>query len=180
MLEPEGEIPVAASIARYQSAQPNPSGECPEKIDVVQLLESRFGEAAVATFLLGVLRDRKEYDLARVEVCRVLLGLDSQAVPWAEECAAALLVALADPEEDLVRRWAARALVLVANVKGVEEALVEVVVDPEQDVDVRHNALAALRFRSLSNRGRAALAGSTDDAELGNAIARRLSGSNSA
>jgi len=174
-----GSEPLATSIGRYQSTQPNASGECPEKIEIIQLLESRLGEPGVFAFLLGVLSDSKEYDLARVEVCQIMLGLGSQTLPSSEECARALLAALADPEEELVRQWAARALVLVVNVDGVEGALVRAVLDPEENLDVRYNALAALRFRTLSEHARAALAGSSGNADLDNAIKQRLRGSQS-
>ncbi|MCX4676370.1 hypothetical protein OG413_13830 [Streptomyces sp. NBC_01433] len=65
---------------------------------------------AAQPFLVSVVADAGEYDLARVE-CATLLRLWPPADPaLAHRAGRALLAALNDPEEDLVRQYAVLAL----------------------------------------------------------------------
>lgn len=74
-------------------------------------------------FLVSVVADAGEYDLARVE-CATLLRLWPPADPGlAHRAGRALLAALNDPEEDLVRQYAVLALGPYASDPAVTEAL---------------------------------------------------------
>ncbi|MFF4078685.1 hypothetical protein ACFYZN_04700, partial [Streptomyces sp. NPDC001777] len=81
------------------------------------------GDADAVPFLVAVVADPGEYDLARIEAT-TLLRLWPPPDPATRRTAGrALLTALHDPEEDLVRQYAAMALGPYADDPAVHEAL---------------------------------------------------------
>ncbi|MCX5101448.1 hypothetical protein OG887_17870 [Streptomyces sp. NBC_00053] len=66
--------------------------------------------AAAQPFLVSVVADAGEYDLARTEAATVLRLWPPAAPGLRHRAGRALLAALNDPEEDLVRQYAAMAL----------------------------------------------------------------------
>ncbi|MER5746225.1 HEAT repeat domain-containing protein [Streptomyces sp. NPDC002225] len=81
------------------------------------------GDPGAEPFLIGVVADPEEYDLARTEAA-TLLRLWPPADPdRRREAGRALLAALDDPEEDLVRQYAAMALGPYADAPAVRRAL---------------------------------------------------------
>lgn len=74
-------------------------------------------------FLIAVVADPREYDLARVEAATILRLWPPSDPATARTAARALLAALNDPEEDLVRQYAAEALGPYADDPAVHGAL---------------------------------------------------------
>ncbi|MFF2011636.1 hypothetical protein ACFVWY_21510 [Streptomyces sp. NPDC058195] len=102
------------------------------------------GDPGAEPFLITVVADPQEYDLARVEAA-TLLRLWPPADPAARHAAGrALLAALDDPEEDLVRQYAAMALGPYADDPAVHRALTTAA-DTDDDPLVRASARAALK-----------------------------------
>ncbi|MFF8916760.1 hypothetical protein ACF08M_26405 [Streptomyces sp. NPDC015032] len=131
------------------------------------------GDADAVPFLVSVVADSREYDLARVEAATIL-RLWPPSDPFAARAAAqALLTALNDPEEDLVRQYAAAALGPYADEPPVHQALTAVVLEDEDPL-VRHNALAAVEEAGPSDARTEVLRALTRDPELGTAAARTL------
>ena len=155
------------AITRFQAAQEVAPGEWPAKIEAVNELERLLPAPEALSFLLAVLRDPAEYDLARVEICKAIRATPMAEPSSAAACAGALLAALSEGQDDLVRQWAAQAMAQVVHVPGVCEALARRVTDSSEDLDVRFNALASLRLATLESPARRVLAIAADDAVVG-------------
>ncbi|MFB6814832.1 HEAT repeat domain-containing protein [Streptomyces sp. NPDC056347] len=107
------------------------------------------GDPGAEPFLIGVVADPREYDLARVEAS-TLLRLWPPADPATRHDAGrALLAALDDPEEDLVRQYAAMALGPYTDDPEVRRALTTAA-DTDDDLLVRAAARGALGQRGTA------------------------------
>lgn len=155
------------AIARFEAAQELAPGEWPAKVEVVHELERLLPAPEALSFLLAVLRDPAEYDLARVEICKAIRATPLSEPGSAASCADALMTALGDGQDDLVRQWAALAMAQVAHVPGACEALARSVADPAEDLEVRYNALASLRLATLDDAARRVLATAAGDRVMG-------------
>ncbi|WP_405686881.1 HEAT repeat domain-containing protein [Streptomyces sp. NBC_00057] len=124
-------------------------------------------------FLIAVVADPQEYDLARVEAATTPRLWPPSDPATARTAARALLAALNDPEEDLVRQYAAEALGPYADEPAVHEALAASL-EPDEDPLVRDNALAAVAEAGPSDARTDVLRALTQDRDLGRAAARIL------
>ncbi|MFF1646105.1 HEAT repeat domain-containing protein [Streptomyces sp. NPDC058240] len=141
--------------------------------EIVAELDDDCGDADVAAFLVSVVADPREYDLARTEAA-TLLRLWPPADPAGRHAAGrALLAALDDPEEDLVRQYAAQALGPYADDPAVHEALAAIV-HADDDPLVRDSALGAIKDAGPSDARTDVLRKLTQDADLGRAACRIL------
>ncbi|MFF4095184.1 hypothetical protein ACFYYY_15325 [Streptomyces sp. NPDC001834] len=140
-----------------------------------------------ASFLASVVADPHEYDLARVEAATILRLWPPPDPVTARTVARALLAALDDPDEDLVRQYAVHALGSYADDPTVHETLAAAVLDNGQDGDsagddadsgedvlVRYNALAALEEAGPSDARAGILRALARDPELGRSAVRVL------
>ena len=155
------------AIERFQAARELAPGEWPAKVEAVHDLERLLPAPEALSFLLALLQDPFEYDLARVEVCRAIRATPMSEPDVAAACADALIAALTDTDDDLVRQWAAQAMAQVVHVVGVREALADRVVDASEDLDVRFNALASLRLATLDDPVRRVLTSAAGDLVVG-------------
>ncbi|MET9656430.1 hypothetical protein [Streptomyces sp. NPDC006510] len=131
------------------------------------------GDSAALPFLIAVVADPQEYDLARIEAA-TLLRLWPPHDPAARRTAGrALLDALDDPEEDLVRQYAALTLGPYADDPAVHEALAATV-HADDDPLVRDSALGAIKDAGPSDTRTDVLRKLTQDAGLGRTAARIL------
>ncbi|MEV5204828.1 hypothetical protein [Streptomyces sp. NPDC053720] len=106
--------------------------------------------AAAGPFLVSVVADADEYDLARTEAATVLRLWPPTDPDLRHRAGRALLAALNDPEEDLVRQYAAMALGPYApDDPAVTEALIAAGGD-EEDPLVQACARAALEEAGLA------------------------------
>jgi len=163
---------VDAAIRRYQAAQLGPSGESSDKVEAVHLLESHLAHPAAEAFLLSVLRDRDEYDVARVEVCKALRASSPGVLGLGY--ADALLEVLRSEDDVIVRQWAAQALLPFCHLPEVAHALADRVADAREDPDVRHNSVATLRRAAIGSAERALLETVLSDADIGPAVGALL------
>ena len=131
---------------------------------------------AAAPFLASVVADPHEYDLARVEAATVLRLWPPSDPAITRAAVRALLIALEDRDEDLVRQYAALALGSYADDPAVHAALAAAVLDdgPDEDTLVRYNALAALEEAGPSDSRTDVLRTLARDPELGRSAARVL------
>ncbi|MFF9351429.1 hypothetical protein [Streptomyces sp. NPDC014734] len=127
-----------------------------------------------APFLASVVGDPHAYDLARVEAATVLRLWPPSDPATARTVARALLTALGDRDEDLVRQYAAEALGPYADDPAVHQALAAVVRAEDEDVLVRHNALAAVESAGPDDARADILRALVHDPELGRAATRVL------
>ncbi|MFE1408222.1 hypothetical protein ACFW5D_32305 [Streptomyces sp. NPDC058770] len=139
-----------------------------------------------APFLASVVADPHEYDLARVEAATILRLWPPSDPLTARTVARALLAALGDLDEDLVRQYAVHALGSYADDPAVHKTLAAAVLDSGtgddgedegddgEDVLVRYNALAALEEAGPSDARADVLRALAQDPELGRSAARVL------
>ncbi|MFI2318821.1 hypothetical protein AMK17_34370 [Streptomyces sp. CB00072] len=90
-------------IAEFRSLPPDND----RKSEIITELDAN---AQALPFLVSVVADPGEYDLARVESATVLRLWPPADPALRQEAGRALLSALRDPEEDLVRQYAAMSL----------------------------------------------------------------------
>ncbi|WP_406495192.1 HEAT repeat domain-containing protein [Streptomyces sp. NBC_00846] len=131
------------------------------------------GNAEALPFLASVVADPQEYDLARVEAATILRLWPPSDPATARTAAQALLAALRDPEDDLVRQYAAAALGPYADEPAVDQALATAL-RPDEEPLVRDNALAAVEEAGPSDARTDVLRALTRDPDLGRAAARIL------
>lgn len=128
-------------VLEYQGASA-PGQESPRKIELLAQL-ARSADARVFAFLVEVAA-ADDYDLARIEALRSFefrATADPQQGPLVLEM---LECVLRNDEDDLVRAHAALALSGQMKVAGAVRIAGRHALDPDDDLDVRHNALFAL------------------------------------
>lgn len=159
-------------IAAY-GRQGREAGGRHKKIGIIRLLEGDAGEEALS-FLLRVLADEAEYDLARVEVAKILELRETRGDGERGRIAEALKLVLDASGDELVKQYAAMAAEYYADAGGLFEALARRVHDPGEDVNVRWNALAAIEGEGPTPRAAGLLTGLLGDPEFGPEAARVL------
>ncbi|WP_405713832.1 hypothetical protein [Streptomyces sp. NBC_00046] len=113
--------------------------------EIVARLDDDCGNADVVAFLTTVVADPQEYDLARTEAATLLRLWPPADLDLRHRAGRALLAALNDPEEDLVRQYAAMALGPYASGDpAVTEALIAAG-GSEEDPIVQACARSALK-----------------------------------
>jgi hypothetical protein len=124
--------------------------------------------------LRSVIADTNEYDLARVQALSILeiAGVPEEELPSFCE----LLVTIIETDEDYdVKNYAVMASKNFVNDSDVLKALiVETVLDAKEDIDIRHNAYAAVpAFFDIAGR-KVVLEKLSVDAEMGPHARRNL------
>lgn len=124
--------------------------------------------------LRAVIADQDEYDLARIQALKIL---EIAAIPEPDIPAFCQLLAsvIETDKDDDVRNYAVMASKNFVNDSDEVKALiVKIVLDTKGDIDIRHNAYAAVRaFWDLPGR-KVVLEKLRSDSELGKAAARDL------
>jgi hypothetical protein len=143
------------------------------KVKVVVALEDHLGDPRVLPFLVSVIADRPEYDLARIECIKILHLWPPATATGRQQVGRAIAAALQADDDDLVRQYAAMSLGPYVCEDGVFEALTTAVL-LDDDVEVRYNALAAIEEAGPDTRNVELLRRLTGDLELGTAATRTL------
>jgi HEAT repeat protein len=147
--------------------------ESAEKIEILHELE-QLDEPEVTRFLASIVGDANEYDLARIEALKNLemrrLGRDESR----EFVARVIQRVLAKDEDDQVRIYAARSLANFTDVPGVLAVAGALVLDDDEDDDVRHNAFFALERSSPTEEAIDLITKCLTDPEFKDAAARVL------
>lgn len=122
----------------------------------------------------SVVANKDEYDLARIQALKIL---ELAALPEEELAAFGELLAsvIATDEDYDVRNYAVMASTNFVNANDeLKELVIKLVADPNEDIDIRHNALrAVMAFFDLPRR-QAVLEGLLADKALGPHAARNL------
>src|SRR5437867_10133641 len=147
---------IVYSMERYFDASASARGEYPEKMAVILELEDHLADNEVLAFLLSLLFESAEYDLARVEILKILQKRQHhvQSEPWREQFSEAMAAILANRDDNyLVRQQAALSLNCALDADVVFDAAARVLSDPDDDSEVRLNALASIADVGASGRG---------------------------
>lgn len=113
-----------------------------EKIRLLNEVEGSSGPAATS-FFVRVATDAEENDLARIEALRIL-RLQKLTAEADAGLVAAIGKILEFDEDDVVRAHAALVLSNPALGPGAAALAARTLLDPDEDLDVRHNALLTI------------------------------------
>ncbi|MEV6845478.1 HEAT repeat domain-containing protein [Actinoplanes sp. NPDC051411] len=142
------------------------------KVEVVEALEEHVADPEVIAFLTAVTADPGEYDLARIE-CMKILRLWPPTAPTARVEAGRAIAAALREDDELVRQYAAMSLGPYLDDPPVLEALTGALLH-DDDLNVRHNALAAVAEAGPADHHADLLRRLAGDSELGRAAALTL------
>jgi hypothetical protein len=136
---------VERQIAAYRAAPFDANGEAWGKTTALETLEEFLPDGRVLDFFLSIIADPTEYDQAQVHLLKLF---EVNPVPTARqrigECVAA---ALSGAKNWVVRCWLGRAISHYNDIPETLAVAVECVLDPCEDLDVRHNCLSRLGRR---------------------------------
>jgi GST-like protein len=126
------------------------------------------------TLIRSVIADQDEYDLARMQALKILelAGLPAEELRSFGE----LLVSVITTDQDQdVRNYAVIASTnFVNDCEELKELVVKILLDPKEDIDIRHNALSAvMAFFDLPRR-KEVLEQLSSDKEMGKHARRQL------
>ena len=130
-------------IAKYEAVLPDSKKEEFGKVRVIEMLEY-FEDARVLPFFLKVLVDETDYDLARVEITKILRIRKPKNQKEKQDIAQSLMLVLKNSETDdnyLVRQYAAMAIDKYSDIEGVFECAAEIILNTDEDINVRYNVL---------------------------------------
>lgn len=133
---------VERHIAAYRAAPFDANGEAWGKTAALEALEEFLPDDRLLEFVLGIIADPAEYDMARLHLLKLL---EVNPFPEARQRVGKCVAAAITGEEDwTVRCWLGRALAAYSDVPAARAAAVARALDPSEDEDVRHNCLAGL------------------------------------
>ncbi|HMA35004.1 MAG TPA: hypothetical protein VKY74_11055 [Chloroflexia bacterium] len=104
------------------------------------------------SFFLDVISDITEYDLARVEILKLLPAHDYTHSDRLKITQTLIQIFFNKSDDHLVRQWAAIAIQHYMDTTSAIEAIRKIVLDSEEGVVLRHNAFWALRNLGPTNQ----------------------------
>jgi hypothetical protein len=161
-------------IVEFGRAAPDQRGECYGKTRIVQELEEHLADDRVLSFFLAAVADRNEYDLARVDILKILELWDPPTDELRSQVGQLLARLLPQEEDVLVQQWMG---IAAGNFVGVPErfdAVAGLLADHDVDLAVRHNCLSAIERLRGSEKARETLRRLANDDEMGDSIRRIL------
>jgi tetratricopeptide (TPR) repeat protein len=128
-------------ISDYSSVLPDSKGENFGKTNVIEKF-GEFDDERILQFVLTILVDESEYDLARVDIAKILEYRAAKNEKEKQEIAKSLILVLKNTEDDyLVRQYAAMAISPYSDVEGIFELATQIILNPDEDINVRYNVL---------------------------------------
>jgi hypothetical protein len=138
---------VGALIAEYRRVQPDANGNSYRRSEIIRSELWDLPDERILPFLVEVVGDEGEFHLARIEALQVLpLKIDDWNPPPQQRAQAAgvLVRVMLHDADPLVRSYAAMAMYAFRDVPGVLPAVMTVLQDEEDDINLLHNAFSAL------------------------------------
>ena len=165
---------INAMIAAYRAGELDPQGESHVKCAVVGGLEEHLEEPKALAFLLDLIGDPDEYDLARVDALKILQVYEPGSERVRRRVGRRLAKVLLAETDVLVQQWVAIAAGNFMSVPQVYAAVSVLLADGKSESGVRHNCLAALLRLGPSPRTRGPLEVLVADPQLGAQVRRIL------
>lgn len=136
-----------------------------EKIELIRQLAHESGSQAVG-LLLAILKSQTESDVAKIEVLRIM-SIKTYSGKDHEQVGAEIMGLLRSSHIEEVRAYAALAMSGYVDMSGSFELLASIVIDEQEDLDIRHNALAALEHLGANKQNIELMNALSKDEELG-------------
>lgn len=137
-----------------------------KKPNIISALEDFWDDPRVADFLLEVVADGTEYDLARVEALNVFEIKEPTDQADSQKVAGVISGVLMNDKNDLVRRYAAMAATSYMDNDKLFEAIAGIVQNSNEDIDLRYNAFGALERMDNHSRAKSVFEALLRDAEF--------------
>src|SRR5438046_2565349 len=140
---------VGALIAEYRAVLPDKSGNSYRKLHIIddELVWPK--DKRILPFFIEVAGDKNDYYLARIAVFKLFVWKMSDWRPSAqqrEEIGRLIARVMNDRDDDnLVRNYATQAACYFRKVSGVFAAAAAILLDPNEDVNIRHCALSVVK-----------------------------------
>ena len=117
-----------------------------ERAELVAGFEDLLPNPEVIEFLVGVVANMDEYDLARIEALKVLQLFRSRDDDTHERIGNTIATVLKDDTDVLVRQWAAIALDFnYHDLPEVRKIVIERLLDADEEINTRHNCLSVIK-----------------------------------
>jgi hypothetical protein len=143
-----------------------------DRCAIIEFLADSLDSRVVPLFL-RLLLDRSEDELVRVEILKALVVRRDNDVD--RSCLSSAVCSILERDDDtLVRQFAAKAMSRFVEVNGALQLLESLITDVAEDIDVRHNALAAIEANASQKICQDALQRLVSVPELGRSAARIL------
>jgi hypothetical protein len=160
-------------IAEYKAAKLNAKGESDEKIEIILDLEDNADEKVIP-FFLSVILDEEEYDLARIEVLKILKLRDAKDPEEHHKIGKAILQVLTKSADPDVRNYAAMAMAPYLDVERANLEAGNLLLNSKTDINLRHNLLSAFERFGPTEPGREVLLKLLQDEDMRQSAARVL------
>jgi hypothetical protein len=143
------------------------------KVEIILGLEDHVSDTRVLELFASVIADPAEYDLARIECLKILRLWPPDLAADRRKLGPTIAAVLSADEDHLVRLYAAGSLGPYVDDSVVFDALTVAVIH-DDDIDIRHNALASVEEAGPGERAIALLRRLADDPLLGSSARRTL------
>ena len=162
-------------IAQFRAEDITQVRDSSNKIALLRQLEQHYGDdQRVLPFLLEVLSDTQEYDLARIEALKFFELKEEEDEDIGRQVGQAIKHILAHDPDDEVRNYAAMAASSYVGVNGIVGELEKVIFNPEEDVNIRWSAFAAIEEMGPTNQSKRIMVKALQDEEFKEYTARVL------
>ena len=161
-------------ISKFHSIPGDAEAEPWEKVKIIRTLEGA-RDPRVLSFFLRVLSDGDEFDLARIEILKILRLRECSGDAERVEIGEAIAGVLVGEEDVLVKQYAAMALEWnYAGVESVLEAVTRTLLNEEEDTGVRANALSVVESAGPTPETVGLLKGLMNDRDIGKYVLTTL------
>lgn len=145
---------VGVLIGRFEDEDTDslPEIDTSKKVDIVRRLENLTDER-VLPFFMRVLASQQEYDLARIEILRILEVRRARDAHEGELIGKLIQRMLSSDPDDDVRNYAAMAISSYMDVKGSLEVVEGIIFNVEEEINLRWNAFTAVERMGPTREG---------------------------
>lgn len=144
------------------------------KDKIISDLEEHSSDPTVLKFYLEVAAEKNEYDLARIEVLKVLYVRPTSDNKEQSQIGRVIAEILLKDMDDDVRNYAAIAASSYMTVRSVVDAVEHMLRDPQANPDLRANAFAAFKSAGPSPRNIQAIRAVIEDTQFQQSARRVL------
>jgi hypothetical protein len=130
-------------IQEFRSEDTTTLGDFSKKVEIITDLEY-MDDQRIMPFFLEIVSDENEYDLARIEVLKILRLKEPLEAETDEKIARILTNILSNSADDDVRIYAAMTASTYTGFVNLVEVLSTIIFDDQEDINLRWNAITSI------------------------------------